>query len=271
MSVSSPSRALTAPSFAWPTALFAISVWSVHGIAVWAAWTGRWHPAAVLAVASLCAYASFTVLHEGVHGSVCLKPRWVNLVAMMLAALPLLAPGWAFRFIHLEHHRHTNDPDKDPDYWNGKGPRWMLPLRWAVADLAQWGWYLRYARDRSLAERVQSVIGLSTIATAVVWGVSTGHGWALFWAWILPSRIAVLALAFSFDWLVHRPHTVTAAEDRLRATRVLSVRAPVGLLLLGQHLHLLHHLHPGIPFYRYRAAWNDLREVHAVLNYMNGG
>jgi beta-carotene hydroxylase len=271
MSASSPSRALATPAFAWPTALFAIVLWSAHGVALWGAWTGRWPAAAVVAVASLCAYGSFTVLHEAVHGSLCLKPRTLNTVVAMLAALPLMAPGWAFRFLHLEHHRHTNDPDQDPDYWNGRGPAWALPLRWAVADLAQWAFYFRRARGRPLAERVHTVVGLSAIAVALAWGVAQGHGWALLWAWVIPARVAVFALAFSFDFIVHRPHAVTAAQDRLRATRILEVPRPVGLLLLGQHLHLLHHLHPGVPFYRYRAAWNDLREVHAVLNYMNGG
>src|SRR3954469_22174388 len=119
MSALPPTRALTAPAFAWPTALLGLVIWSVQAFSLWAAWTGRWHPAVVLAVCSLCAYASFTVLHEGVHGAFCLRPRSVHTVVMMLAALPLMAPGWAFRFLHLEHHRHTNDPEKDPDYWNG--------------------------------------------------------------------------------------------------------------------------------------------------------
>jgi fatty acid desaturase len=259
------------PRFAWPTALLAVVAWGAQGVALWAAWTGRWPAAAVVAVASLSAYASFTVLHEAVHGSLCLRPRAINGVVARLAALPLMAPGWAFRFLHLEHHRHTNDPEKDPDFWNGLGPRWALPLRWAITDLAQYGFYFRHWSRRPLAERLETVLGLGAIAAAAAWGVASGHGWALLWAWILPARIALFVLAFSFDYVVHRPHTVTAAQDRLRATRVLDVPAPVRLLLLGQHLHLLHHLHPGVPFYRYRAAWNDLREVHAVLNYMNGG
>jgi len=266
-----PSRSLSSPAFAWPTALLGLIVWSAQGLSLWAAWTGRWPPAAVVAVASVCAYASFTVLHEAVHGSLCLRPRAANAVVAILAGWPLMAPGWTFRFLHLEHHRHTNDPEKDPDFWNGLGPRWALPLRWTLADFAQWAFYFRRARGRPPAELAHTVAGFGAIAAAAAWGVWAGHGWALLWAWILPARIAVFVLAFSFDWLVHRPHTVTAAEDRLRATRVLEVPGPVGFLLLGQHLHLLHHLHPGVPFYRYRAAWNDLREVHAVLNYMNGG
>jgi fatty acid desaturase len=266
-----PSSALATPDVAWPTLLLGLGAWSAQGVALWAAWTSRWPPIAVVAVASFAAYASFTAMHEGVHGSLCLKVRWVNAAAARLGALPLMGPGWAFRFLHLEHHRHTNDPERDPDLWNGAGPRWALPLRWAVTDLGQYAFYFRHWRNRPAAERLETVLGLGAILAAAGWGIAAGHGWALLWAWILPARIALFALAFSFDYIVHHPHRVTAAQDRLRATHNLDVPRPVGWLLLSQDLHLLHHLHPGVPFYRYRAAWNDLREVHAVLNYMNGG
>jgi beta-carotene hydroxylase len=268
---SPPSSALTTPDVAWPTALLALCAWSAQGVAFWAAWTHRWPAAAVVAVASVSAYLSFTVLHEAVHGSLCLKVRAINGVAARLAGLPLMVPGWAFRYLHLEHHRHTNHLERDPDIWNGGGRRWTLPLRWAITDLGQYAFYFRHWSTRPLAERVETVLGLAGIVAVAAWGIASGHGWALLWAWILPARIALFVLAYSFDYIVHRPHAVTSAEDRLQATRNLDVPRPVGFLLLSQDLHLVHHLHPGVPFYRYRAAWNDLREVHAVLNYMNGG
>jgi len=269
--VSDANDSLATPAVAWPTMLLGVGAWSAQGLALWGAWTGRWPALAVVVVASVAAYGSFTVLHEAVHGSLCLKVRGINAVAARLAGLPLTAPGWAFRWLHLEHHRHTNDPRRDPDIWNGAGARWTLPLRWASTDWAQYAFYFRHWSARPLGERVETVVVLAGIVAAAGWGIAAGHGWALLWGWILPARIALFVLAFSFDYIVHVPHQVTAAQDRLRATRNLGVPRPVGLLMLGQDLHLVHHLHPGVPFYRYRKAWNDLREVHAVLNYMNEG
>lgn len=250
--------ALATPAVAWPTLLLAAGAWGAQGLSLWAAWTGRWPLPATAALAAVAAYASFTVLHEAVHGSLCLRVRAVNAVVARVAALPLMAPGWAFRSLHLEHHRHTNDPQRDPDVWHGGGRRWTLPLRWAVVDLSQYAFYFRTWRSRPTAERVETVLALVAIASAAAWGFASGHGQAVLWAWIIPSRVALFTLAFAFVFLPHRPHQVTAAEDRFRATRNLQGPQALGVLLLGQNLHLLHHLHPGVPFYRYRAAWEAI-------------
>lgn len=33
--------------------------------------------------------------------------------------LVYIAPFPAFRYVHLQHHKHTNDPELDPDMWSG--------------------------------------------------------------------------------------------------------------------------------------------------------
>jgi len=71
-------------------------------------------------------------------------------------------------------------------------------------------------------------------------------------------RLAILFLAFAFDYVPHRPHAITAAEDRYRATSVVE-SALLNVLLLGQNYHLVHHLYPGVPFYRYQSIWTRRR------------
>ena len=62
----------------------------------------------------------------------------------------------------------------------------------------------------------------------------------------------MFALAWWFDWLPHHGLDETQSENRYRATR-----NRVGMewlftpLMLSQNYHLVHHLHPSIPFYRY--------------------
>ena len=75
-------------------------------------------------------------------------------------------------------------------------------------------------------------------------------------ATVLPSRLAIATLAFAFDWLPHRPHVVTAREDRMRATLIIEGRLWCWLTF-GQSLHLVHHLYPGVPFYRYATVWRE--------------
>ncbi|HVE84608.1 MAG TPA: fatty acid desaturase [Myxococcales bacterium] len=255
--------ALAAPDVAWPTVLVALAAWTAQAVAFWAAWTGRWPPAAVVAVASVAAYFSFTALHESVHGSLCLRARVVNGIVARLAAVPLMAPGWAYRFIHLEHHRHTNDVEKDPDFWNGAGPRWALPLRWATADWAQYLFYFRRGSERPRAEVVEALLVLAGFSAAAALGFVTGHGRAVLLAWVLPARIAVFVLSYAFDYILHRPHRVTSDEDRFAATNNVDLPLPLRLLMVGQDLHLVHHLHPGLPFYRYGAAWEALGRPQA--------
>ena len=50
----------------------------------------------------------------------------------------------------------------------------------------------------------------------------TGHGWELLLLWALPSRIASTMLAFTFDYLPHRPHK---SRDRFEGTNVTSLVA----------------------------------------------
>ena len=77
---------------------------------------------------------------------------------------------------------------------------------------------------------------------------------------LLPARLATAALAFAFDYLPHRPHETPAQEDRYRASHVFRERW-LTLPLCGQNYHLVHHLYPAVPFYRYGAVWFDQREA----------
>ena len=84
----------------------------------------------------------FTVLHDASHYSIS-SHRWVNGVfgrAAMLFVSPLLSFP-AFGFIHIEHHRHTNDDENDPDHFASHGPWWQLPVRFAAMDLPYVAFY----------------------------------------------------------------------------------------------------------------------------------
>ncbi len=82
---------------------------------------------------AIAIFVMFTVLHDASHYSIS-SHRWVNGVfgrVAMLFVSPLLSFP-AFGFIHIEHHRHTNDDDHDPDHFASHGPWWQLPVRFAA-------------------------------------------------------------------------------------------------------------------------------------------
>ena len=72
--------------------------------------------------------------------------------------------------------------------------------------------------------------------------------------WIIPARLTFLYLAVFFAWLPHFPYEHT---DRFRNTRITLFPGSTWLLL-QQDRHLIHHLYPSIPWYRYRVAHQEL-------------
>ncbi len=246
-------EALIVPTWAWPTlALWvaAVTCWlgGALGVASGLPWAGG-------AAMALGGYLAFTPMHDAAHRSVA-RRSWVNEVVGRLAAVTLFGPFPAFRFVHLEHHKHTNDPARDPDFWSGRSPAWALPLRWATQDLHYYVTYLRAGRPRR--ELAETVATFALYGGASAWLIAMG--WAsVVVAWVVASRVAMALLACGFDYLPHRPHVVTNKEDRYRAT---SVRLGLGwqVVLLNQNLHLLHHLNPAVPFYRYGTLWAEQRE-----------
>ena len=119
---------------------------------------------------------------------------------------------------------------------------------------------------RPRAERVESAVTL-VIAIAALTAFALLAGVVplllLLLLVILPTRLTVAFLGLAFDWLPHHGLSKTPQEDRFKTTRNRvgweRLMTPV---FLYQNYHLVHHLHPLIPFYRYLVAWRRNEEVH---------
>ena len=100
----------------------------------------------------------FTVSHEASHHSASSGDRlntWMGRIAT-----PLFAPHAGFsawRFVHMQHHRFTNESDgRDPDDYTNRGPRWLAPLRWLTVDLWYIVFYVPKLRSRPRAEKIET-------------------------------------------------------------------------------------------------------------------
>jgi beta-carotene hydroxylase len=71
---------------------------------------------------------------------------------------------------------------------------------------------------------------------------------------VLPAMLASGLLAFFFDWAPHAPH---ARRGRYVDTRVMPSPALTWLMVF-QNYHLIHHLYPRVPFYRYGALFREI-------------
>jgi beta-carotene hydroxylase len=90
--------------------------------------------------------------------------------------------------------------------------------------------------------------------------LASGALGTLFVIWLGPALLAVLLLAFAFDFLPHYPYDTA---ERYYDTRIYPGRV-LNALLLGQNYHLIHHLWTTIPWYRYRAVFAQIGDELAA-------
>jgi phenylacetate-CoA oxygenase/reductase PaaK subunit len=263
-----PDPGVQVPRLALPTVAIlgvSLAVWIVSAIA---AISDSAPLALTIGANAVVSFVMFTVLHDATHYSISTK-RWVNALFGRLS-VPFVAAYGTFGvigYIHIEHHRHSNDDAEDPDSYASHGPWWQLPLRWATTDLSYARFYARRRKTRPRPETAE-VLAVAVVETAIFATViATGHLYELAIVYFIPQRIALTCLAWWFDWLPHHGLEATQREDRYRATR-----NRVGMewlytpLLLSQNYHLIHHLHPSIPFYRYLATWRRNEQAYLERN-----
>lgn len=228
-----------------------------------------WSPAWVtIPVNAAVTFVMFTVVHDASHYSIS-STRWVNGLFGRLAWL-LVGPVVAFPsfgYIHIQHHRHSNDDEQDPDTFASHGKWWQLPFRWPAVEYFYLRYYLPRARSRPVAEVAETLVMLTLSLTGLTVAIVTGHFWTLAVVFLIPQRIGVTILAWWFDWLPHH-----GLEDTQRSNRYRATRNRVGAewlftpVLLSQNYHLVHHLHPSVPFYRYLRTWRRNEEAYLERN-----
>jgi fatty acid desaturase len=253
-----PDPAEPVPSIAVPTVVLLVS-----GLAIWIGstilyLTGAFAWWATIPLNAFASYLLFTVAHDAGHHSAS-NVDWINDLEGRLAvpffALHAAFPVW--RFVHMQHHRFTNHDDgTDPDHYTMRGPRWQAPLRWLTIDYNYVAFYLPLMRKRPPRERREGVLFLGLAIAIPVLLIVTGH--IVDWLVILfvPSRLTILFLAWAFDYLPHHGLDHKPSDDRLKTTRNrIGGERWLSPTLLYQNYHLVHHLHPVVPFYRYLAVW----------------
>lgn len=213
-----------------------------------------------IAITALSTVALLIVLHEAAHHNVS-RHHWINELVGRVA-MPFVAPYCSlptFRFIHARHHRYTNHgPAQDPDAFVTDAPWWQLPVRWMAFDFGYVSWYLRRLEQRPAREIAESTVCALIFDAAVVWCLVSGWGGELLLVWLIPQRIGFVLIGWGFAWLPHHGLEETPEVNDARATR-----ARVGLewlltpLFFSQNYHLLHHLHPRVPFHRYLRTWRS--------------
>ncbi len=255
-----PVPRLSLPAFA--LFLTALGVWAGSSAL---ALSQTWPLVFSIPVNAVATYLLFTVMHDASHNSLSSIPAanlWIGRISAMFFSS--LASFRTFRFIHMQHHRFTNDERQDPDDYASRGPRWQKLLRWTTLDLYYVVFYVPKLGTRPRAERLELAIVWLLVIGLTVAAALTGHLLELVLLLFIPARLATLWLGFAFDYLPHNGLKLTAGEDRFKATRNrIGLERLLSPLLLYQNYHLVHHLHPVVPFHKYIAVW--LRNEEAYL------
>ena len=68
----------------------------------------------LLLLHGICLVFLFAPLHEAIHGTA-FRSSWLNQAVAELLGFLLLLPPRYFRAFHFAHHRHTQDPQRDPE------------------------------------------------------------------------------------------------------------------------------------------------------------
>lgn len=256
-------RLKQAPTMAWPTlALFCFCMAGFAATYYLALsdtipmWLGT------LISGMLCFYC-FTVAHDATHGAASTNKAINNGLGHIAM---LFFGGFASfdvaRWIHMQHHRFTNDLDKDPDAYGHKTDIWF-PLRWSNFDLHYSRYFIKHSGPMRKRLMKSIYIKLAVVLTMIIVGIAFGYGYEIVMLWFLPTRISSFLFVAMFVYLPHCPFLATAAEDEYKAS---SIRQGFEWLLtpfmMYQNYHLLHHLYPSAPFYQYIKLWETNKEEH---------
>ena len=214
----------------------------------------------------------FAPLHEAVHKTAFRSHGLNDAVARVCGALLVLPPAY-FRAFHFAHHRHTQDPARDPELATPK-PDSIGRYLWHISGLPYWGeriaTTLRHARgqvDESfVAARERRHIArearrlLATYLVLAAGSLALGSA-ALLWLWILP---ALLGQPFLRAYLLAEHTGCPLIPDMLRNSRTTKSVALVRRLAWNMPYHAEHHAYPALPFHALPAAHELLKERVAV-------
>ena len=208
-------------------------------------------------------YALYTVVHEAVHSNISSRRkelRWIDPVAGIIACAPLWLNYHQHKRQHMAHHAHTNE-DEDPDiYARGSFLGWIF-VRLPVALLNYFNPLQQYRDcqrfDCTRREIIYTFISFTAYSAVVIALVAMGYWREVLFLWFVPWWIGQTVMLTFFTWTPHHDHHETG---RYRNTRV-SLFPFANFLLQGQNYHLIHHMMPAIPYYRYKPVFEELRPI----------
>lgn len=257
----------------WPTlAVLAVTY------AIWVSgttWIAEYSLLAAILVTGIATAQFSSLQHEALHGHPFHDPR-LN-AAIVFPGLTLVYPYLRFRDTHLAHHLDSrltdpyDDPESnylDPGVWDTL-PRWWQRVllfnntllgRLLVGPAIGTLFFLR-GEFRDFRHDPKVLRGwlwhVPAVAMVFAW-----LSWAAMpvWAYFISAYIG-LALIRVRTFLEHQAHDRASGR-----TVIIEDRGPLAFLFLNNNLHVVHHMHPRVPWYRLPELYAKHREKYLRAN-----
>jgi fatty acid desaturase len=241
------------------------------GTVVWAARGSWWLLPAMIGHGILVVFL-FAPLHESIHWTA-FRRRWLNdAVAWACGAILLLPPAY-FRAFHFAHHRHTQDPARDPELAVPK-PGTLREYLWHASGLPYWRERLTTLLQHACGRVDESFIAprqrpaivrearllLSAYGLAALASLALSSP-AVLYLWIGP---ALLGQPFLRLYLLAEHTGCPLVASMLENSRTTRSLAPVRRLAWNMPYHAEHHAYPALPFHALPVAHRLLRARIAV-------
>lgn len=261
-------------TFEWPTLGLLLACYALWGLGL-TLLSLLWLPLGMLAVTFAGALHS-SLQHEFIHHHPFRNDRLNE--ALVFPALTLLIPYQRFRDTHLAHHTDETltDPYDDPE------SNYLDPKVWVT--LPDWLQTVLRLNNTLLGRMlIGPAVGQIAFATGDFASIRAGNRPVRnAWLWHMPAVALVLGLvalapiplwAYAISvylalsilkirtFLEHRAHA-----DLLARTVIVEDRGILALLFLNNNLHVVHHAHPGVPWFALPALYRSRRAGFLARN-----
>jgi len=224
--------------------ILALVVWIALG---WPGWVFA-VPLLGIALAFL-----FTLQHECTHQTP-FRTRRLNEIAGHVTGLILIQPFFWFRAFHMAHHRHTNDPENDPELAE-PNPQTGSDIVWHLIGVGYWRAKVAVLlgnaigpRDATyITPRQRARIRWEARMMLVLYGVAGGlAGPTLLWVWLIPLALGFPVLRL---YLLAEHALCPPVANMFENTRTTFTHRAIRWLSWNMPYHAEHHAWPAVPYH----------------------
>ena len=199
----------------------------------------------------------FPALHESVHRTA-FRSLWLNKAVAKVSGIVILLPAEWFRYFHIEHHRFTQDPLRDPELQSPK-PETMLQYIWYISGIPIFFSHVKTLLKNAIgridapfvpghakaAVQREAWEMLAVYALLLAGSIVAGSA-LLLYVWVLP---AFIGQPFLRAYLLAEHSDCPEVENIFANTRTTLTNRLVRRLAWNMPFHAEHHAFPAVPFH----------------------